>query len=143
DLEPERPATHFAEATDARAAREVRLLGRGEIEEAQRQRPGAVGDAAQQLPAPTIDDFRELDFTFDDHAHAVAHAADGRDLRAILVTRRQYEQQILDLGDPELRELVGERRTDAAQRGHRPLFGNDARRRVHPLTPGSGCTRSR
>src|SRR5688572_9729562 len=37
DLEAERPAAHFAEAADARAAREIRLLRARKIEEAQRQ----------------------------------------------------------------------------------------------------------
>ena len=70
DLEPERPAAHFAETAQARAARQAALLRGGEIEEAQRQEAGAVGDAPQQLPPAAIHDLGELHLAFDRHAHA-------------------------------------------------------------------------
>ena len=69
----------------------------GEIEEAQRQQPGAVGDAAQQLPAAAIGDFGELDLAFDHRARCRATSAPiGDDARAILVAQRQHEQQVRD-----------------------------------------------
>ena len=74
DLQPERTAAHFAEAAHARAAREPGLLRAREIEEAQRQRSGAVGDAAQQLAPAPVRDLGELDLAFDHRPHAVAHA---------------------------------------------------------------------
>ncbi len=49
----------------------------------------------------------------------------ARHLRAVLVTRGQHEQQVLDLGDAELRELVGQCRPDTAQRRDRSLLVHD------------------
>src|SRR6185436_1394305 len=42
---------------------------------------------------------------------------------------------VLDLRDAEFCEFLRERRSDAAQRGHRPLFGDDAWRRIHRSHP--------
>ena len=125
DLEAQRSAAHFAETANARAARQVGLLRAREIEEAQRQRAGAVGDAAQELAAAAIRHLGELDFAFDHGATAGPHAADLGNLRAVLVARRQHEQQVLHLRDAELRELLGERRAYAAQARDRTLFEGD------------------
>src|SRR6185436_14445944 len=96
DLQAQRTAPHFAETANARTARQIGLLRAREIEEAQRQRARAIGDAAQKLAAAAIGHFGELDFTLDQRAQAGPHAADLGYLRPVLVTRRQYEQQILD-----------------------------------------------
>jgi hypothetical protein len=115
DLESKRAAPDLTEATDAGATSQICLLRTGEIEETKCERPGAVSDAAQQLPPPPIRNFGELDFTLHDHPRAVAHAADVGDLSAVFVTRWQHEQQVLYLRDAELREFVGERRPYTAQ----------------------------
>ena len=125
DLEAQRAAPHFAEAANARAARQAGLLRAGEIEEAQRQRAGAIGDAAQQLAAAAVRHLGELDFAFDDRARCRDARCRWRIPRAVLVTRRQHEQQVLHLRDAELRELLRQRRPDAAQRRDRALLVHD------------------
>ena len=96
DLQPERAAAHFAEAAQARAAREVVLLAGGEVEEAQRQHARAVGDAAQQLAAAAVGDLGELHLPLDRRARAGHQRADRHDVRAVLVAQRQHEQQVRD-----------------------------------------------
>ena len=55
------------------------LLREREIEEAQREEARAVGDAAQQLPAPAVGDLGELHLAFDRGAHAGRERAERRD----------------------------------------------------------------
>ena len=126
DLESERAAAHFAEAAHPRAAREPGLLRAREIEEAQRQRAGAVGDAAQQLAPAPVRDFGELDLAFDHGAHRRGAARRwSHDLRAVFVAQRQHEQQVLHLRDAELLRAFRRAPADAAQRGDRPLLVRD------------------
>ena len=86
------------------------------MEEAQRDEPGAVGDAHQQrAPAPE-DDLGELHLALDDRAVAGAQRADRHDARAVLVAQRQVEQHVLHRAQAEpFASVVGERRADAAQ----------------------------
>ena len=127
-LQAERPAPHFTEAAQPRAARELLLLAGGKIEEAQRQQAGAVGDARQQLAPPAVSDLGELDLPFDRRARAGDERADPLQPRAVLVAQRQQEQQVRHVRHAELRQPRGECRAHAAQRRHRPP-GRAARRR--------------
>ena len=61
-------------------------------------------------------DFRQLDVAFDDGAVAIAQRADRHDARAVLVAQWQMEQHVLHRVQAELRQQLGERRPDAAQR---------------------------
>ncbi len=137
DLGPAGPAANLAEAAQARAARQSLLLRAGEVKEAQRQRAGAIADPAQQLAAAAKRDFAELHLAFDDRALADSQRADRHDARAVFVAQRQQEQQILHCRDAELRQLLGERLADAAQRRDgaqlRRLSGRALRRRCRSL----------
>ena len=112
-------AAHLAEAAQALAAHELLLLRAAEVEEAQRQETGAVGEAQEQRAPPAEDDLGELDRALDRDAHAGAQRADRHDARAVLVARRQPEEEVRDGFDAELREALGECRPDAFQRGDR------------------------
>ena len=115
DLKAKRTAPDLPETSQPGAARERVLLRAGEVEEPQGERAGAIADAAQELPPPPVRNLGELDLTFDDGAHAMANDADLGNLRAILVSRRQDEQQVLHLGHTELGEFFSERGSDAPQ----------------------------
>ena len=65
-LEPERAAPHLTVTAQPRAARQTVALRVGEIEEAQRQRAGAVAEPHQQLAAAAKHDLRQQHFAFDD-----------------------------------------------------------------------------
>src|SRR6185369_5797850 len=133
DLRTARSATDFTEATQSRAARETLLLRAGEMKEAQRQRAGAIADPAQQLATAAKCDFAQQHLAFDDCALTDAQRADRHDARAVFVTQRQQEQQVLHGRDVEPGEFLGERFADAAQRRDgaqlRRLSGRALRRR--------------
>ena len=120
-LETARAAPRLAEAAQPGAARQAVLLRAREVEEAERQRAGAVADPREQLAAWPEHHFGQLDLAFDHHIAPTAERADQRDLRAVLVALRQVEQQVLDAADAEPREQLGELLADALQRGDRPL----------------------
>ena len=81
--------------------------------------PRAVGEAHEQRAPAAEHDFGELDRALDCGASPGAQRADRHDARAVLVTRRQQEEQIRDGLDAELREPLRERRTDALEPGDR------------------------
>ncbi len=122
DLRPVLAAAHFAEAGEARAAYELLLLCAAEMKEAQRQEAGAVGEPHEQRAPSAEDDFRELDGASDGCAHARPQGADRDHVRAVLVARRQPEEEIGDSLDAELAEPPCERGTDALELGDRPAF---------------------
>ncbi len=123
DLDPQRPAPDLAEASQPRAAGQRLLLSAREMEEPQREKSGPVGNPAEQLPLAAEHHLRELHFAFDRDARARNQRADRNDLRAIFVTQRQDEQQVLHLIDAQPLQLFGERRADTAHGGDRPLLG--------------------
>ena len=88
-------AARFAEAADARAARQTLLLLRREVEKSQRQKAGTVGDLAQHLPPAAKDDLRQQHFALHRRALPGAQLAQRHHARAIFVTQRQQKQQIL------------------------------------------------
>jgi len=112
-------AAHLAKAAQALAAHQLLLLRAAEVEEAQRQETSAVGEAQEQRAPPAKDHLGKLDRAFDRNAHAGAQRTDRQDARAVLVARRQPEEEIRDGFDAELREAPGECRPDAFQRGDR------------------------
>ena len=66
DFESERSLAHFTEAANAGSSCQAFLLGAREIEEAQSEKPGAICDTTQHLPAASEDDFGQLHLAFDD-----------------------------------------------------------------------------
>jgi hypothetical protein len=93
-LQPLRAAAHLAEAAQARAARELLLLGAREMEEAQREEAGAVGELHQQRAAAAVHHVSELHLAFHHRAHARQQRAHGRDPGAVLVAVRQQEERV-------------------------------------------------
>ena len=148
DLQAQRAASRLAIQAQPHAADELRLLGAREVEEAQRQKAAAVADPHQQLAPTPEDDLGELDLTLHHGPVATAQRADRHDFRAVLVAGRQQEQQVLHRFHAELEQLLGERRTDTLQVGHRaPVQWCGARlgrlRRHDGAGPGSSrCVRS-
>ncbi len=102
DLRPVLAAPHLAEAAQARAAHELLLLRAAEMEEAQRQETGAVGEPHQQRAPAAEHDLGELDRALDRGAHAGTQRADRHDVRAVLVARRQPEEEVGDVLDAEV-----------------------------------------
>ena len=98
-----------------RAARETVLLLRGEIEKAQRQKARTVGDFAQQLPPPAINDFGEQYLALDRRALPRAQFSQRNHPRAVFVTQRQQEQKVLSGLNPQGAQAQSERIADAAQ----------------------------
>ena len=137
-LEAERAAAHLAEAAQPRAAREPLLLAGREVEEPQRQHPRAVGDAREELAAAAVGDLGELDLALDRGTRSALERADGGELRAILVTQRQHEQQIRHAPDGKTRQALGERRAHAAERGDWAVLGSLGRGRP-ALRPWPGA----
>ncbi len=84
-----RPATNLTEAANPRATRKRVLLRSREVEEPQRQKSRAVGNAAEKLTPPTKRHFGELDFAFDGHTRAGHQRAHRHDLRAIFIAERR------------------------------------------------------
>ena len=120
-LEARRARTHFAVATHARAADERVLLRAREVEEAQRERSGAVCDAAEQRAAAPDSDFGELDRALDQRFLARHESADRRDRGPVLVALRQQAEQVADRAHAELREALGHLRPDAREAVDRTL----------------------
>ena len=118
-LQTRRTRADFAEATQPRAARERRLLRRGEMEETQCQEARAVRDPRQQHASAPERDLRELYLAFDDRTLSGAQAADRTHPRPVLVALREVKQQVLNRVQAQARERVGERGADAAQARHR------------------------
>ena len=113
DLQSLGAAARLAEAADARAARQALLLLRGEIKEAQRQKPRAVGDPAQHLAPSAEDHLGQQHLALDRRALSGAQLAQRHDARAILVAQRQQKQQILgglDSQGPQARARAIRRR---------------------------------
>ena len=143
DLQPERPAAHFAVAAQPRAARQPGALRVREMKEAQRQRAAAVAEPHQQLPATAEYHFRQQHFAFDHRAPAGLQRADRHDPRAILIAQRQYEQQVIGIVHAQARQAAGKRRADAAQRrcGVRVLQARLSMHSISTLAPrGSAAT---
>jgi hypothetical protein len=78
----------FAEDPHTGAAHESLLLGFAEVKKSQNQGPGAVADSDQQAAAPSIFDFREIYFGFNDRGGAGAQAPYRYNTGAILVAAR-------------------------------------------------------
>src|SRR5436190_8783055 len=95
-LEAGRTAAHFAITAHALAGRQRLLDGLVEVEEPQRQRTRAVGDAGEQRAAAAIRNLAELDDALDERLLADDDAADRLDCGAVLVALRQQAQQIAD-----------------------------------------------
>ena len=71
------------------------LLLRGEIEESQRQEPGAVADSAKHLAPAAKRDLGEQHLALDRRPLPGAQFSQGHDAGAILVAQGQQKQQIL------------------------------------------------
>ena len=140
-LDSEGSAAHLPKAAHARAARKALLLRKREIEEAQREKAGAVADARDHLTAFAVRDFGEEHLALDRRAHAGDERAERRELRAILVAQRQDKQQILHLRDSEALETLGERSADAGQRRHRPLLSACGGMARGAVSQDAGCRR--
>ncbi len=140
-LDSKGAAANLPEAAHARAAREALLLGEREIEEAQREKAGAVADARDQLTAFAVRDLGEVHLALNRRAHTGDERAERRDLGAILVTQRQDKEQILHLRDAEARQTLGERSADARQRRHRPLLGRGGGVARGAVSQDAGCRR--
>jgi len=89
------------------------------MEEAQGQEAGAVRDPRQQDASTPESDLRELYLAFDDRARSGVQAADRAHARSVLVTLGEVKQHVLNGVQAQAREIVGERRADAAQARHR------------------------
>jgi len=87
-LEARRARANLAVATQARAADQRVLLRAVEVEEAQRDGPGPVRDAAEQRAAAPHRDFGELDRALDQRLLARHERADRRDRSPVFVTLR-------------------------------------------------------
>src|SRR5215468_6905970 len=120
-LETGRARTHFAVAAQARAADERFLLRAREVEEAQRDRAGAVRDAAEQRAAAPDRDLGELDRALDQRLLARYERADRRDRGPVLVTLRHQAEQVADRAHAELREALGDLRPDTGEAVDRTL----------------------
>ena len=79
------------------------------MEEPQGQEARAIADPAQQLAAPAVGHFGELDLAFDHRVLARRQTAQRHDAGAVLVAGGQQEQQVLHLRDAESREALGQR----------------------------------
>ncbi len=119
DLQSARPAPRLAEAADPHAARQPSFLLGAEIKEPQRQKSGAIGDAAQKLAPAAVDRLAQQHFAFYRRALAGLQFTQRHDARTVLVAHRQQKQQVLDRLDSEGAEPLRERGADAAQRGDR------------------------
>ncbi len=108
-------AARFAEAADARAARESVLLLRGEVEKPQRQKARTVGDLAEHLPAPAKYRLGEQHLTLHRRALPGPQFPQRHDTRSVLVAQRQEKQEILSGLDSQGAQPQGERIADAAQ----------------------------
>src|SRR5438309_5815826 len=126
DLQTLRSAPRLAEAPDANPARQAVLLLGGEMEKTQGEKTGSVGDPAQHLASAAERDFREQDLSLDRGALAREQFAQWDQARAILIARRQQEQQVLNRLDAQRTQALRERVADAAQSGDRSGQGHRA-----------------
>ncbi len=133
DLQTRGPAAHFAIAAQLYPPGQRVLLRGGEVKEPQGQEPRAIADPAQQLPPPAVGHLGELDFALHDGVCAGRQTAQRLDPGAVLIPRRQQEQQVLYLGNADLCEALCQCRAHAAQRRDRSLFTG--------LSQGRECTR--
>src|SRR5579872_1793261 len=122
DLQAHRSAADLPEATDARTTRKAVLLRRGEVEESQRQEAGAIGDPAQELTPAAKSNLGELNLTLHHRALSRLQVADLLDARAIFISQRQHEEQVLNLGHPKARKPLSQRRSDASHGGDGALL---------------------
>src|ERR1019366_8602733 len=128
-LQTLRAAPCLAETPDAYAATQTALLLRGEIKKTQREKPRTVRDPAQHLPSAAEGDLGEQHVALHCGASAWEQLAQRHHARAILVTQRQEEQQVLRGFHTESAQLQGERVADAAQ--HRDRLEFDHRATMH------------
>ncbi len=126
DFQAHRSAARLAEAADARAARQAILLLRGKVKETQGQKAGTIRDPAQHLPPAAKHNLGQLHLALDRRPLSRAQLPQRDDPRAILVTQRQEEQQILSGLHAQGAQPQGERFADAAQRRHRLRVGRGA-----------------
>ncbi len=152
DLQSERAFADFAKTAHARSAGQSVLLRSREVEEPQGEKARAVGNPAQHLPAAAELHFGELNLTLHRSSHARHELAHLPQARTVLVARRQHEEQVLDLRHSQMAKAFGQRRTNTAQRGDRPLLRVYrlvlGRRLSHDSTwsgisPETKCTRFR
>ncbi len=107
DLKSQGSASHLAVAAQPQSARQPLLLGGREMEEPQGEKARPIADPAQELAAPAVGHFGELDFAFDHRVRAWRQTAERRDVRAVLIACGQQEQQVLNLRDAKSREALG------------------------------------
>ena len=93
------------------------LLRGAEMEEAQRDQAGAVGDNHHQHGAARRYDGCVLDRAFHLRGGAGVQPANGVNPGAVLVAQGQVEQQVLDTVDAAVFQLGGNRRAHALQSG--------------------------
>src|SRR3954470_4606932 len=123
DLQSERAPPDLAETADASAPLQPVLLGGGKVKETKRQEPGTIGNPAQHLATAPERDFSELDLTFDDRAGSGDQRANQLNMGAIFVAQWQDEQQVLNLGNTNARQLFGKRGTHSTHGRDRALLG--------------------
>ena len=140
DLRSVLAAANLAETAQARTAHQLLLLRAAEVKEAQRQEAGAVGKPHEQRAPAAEHDLGKLDRALDRRANAGTQRSDRHEVRAVLVARRQPEEQVGDGLDAEPREPPGERRPDALQRRDRAALERHRRR---PRVTARGCSRPR
>ena len=110
---------HLSVAGDAPPRAELPPLVLVEVEQPHRHRPGAVADGDHEGAAPPEAHVGALDPAACERGVSGTQVSDRVDTGAVLVSKRQVEQQVQDRLDPEPRELLGDRGTDAAKLRHR------------------------
>src|SRR3954470_23263374 len=123
DLQSERAPPDLAETADAGAPLQPVLLGGGKVEETKCQEARTIGNPAQHLATAPERDFSELDLTFDNGPGSRGQRADQLNMGAIFVAQWQYEEQVLNLGNTDARQLFGKRGTYTTHGGDGALLG--------------------
>jgi hypothetical protein len=118
-LESGGPLAGVAEACDANTRLELRLLRPGEVKKSQCELAAAVGDADQQVAAPSIDGLGKQDLTAYEAARTGNQCTELDELRSVLVAQWQQKQQVLDPVKAKPLELGRERRPDTRENGQR------------------------
>ena len=95
----------------------LRLLLAGKMKEAQRKLPAAVTDTDEQVAAAPVGHFSQQHLPRRKAAGSGDQRPDADKLRAVFVAQRQEEQQVLGNEQPELFELLRQRRADAFEVG--------------------------
>jgi len=90
------PPANLAVHPQARPSLETLLLRLAEMKKAQKQRTGTVTYPNQQAASPSKLDFSKIDFDIDDCMVTRAQRPHRYNARAVLVTARQMEQDVLD-----------------------------------------------